>query len=101
VLCHSLQSKEKSDVIVFLDDRNNFEEQLIADGFQNEIRKSIASFDSYNNGQHREDKEPQRLTTRVLPLPALALTYKAPSSAATIDFCVSESIICLLMIPPQ
>jgi putative ATP-dependent endonuclease of OLD family len=58
----SNSSKEESDVIVFLDDGNDFEKQLIRDGFQNEIKKSIASFDSYNNGQDREAKEPQRLT---------------------------------------
>ncbi len=58
----SNSSKEEADLIVFLDDGNDFEKQLIVDGFQNEIRKSIASFDSYNNEQHREAKEPQRLT---------------------------------------
>jgi putative ATP-dependent endonuclease of OLD family len=57
----SNSSKEESDVIVFLDDDNDFEKQLVADGFQDEIRKSIASFDSYDNEQHREAKESQRL----------------------------------------
>jgi putative ATP-dependent endonuclease of OLD family len=57
----SNSSKKKSDVIVFLDKGNDFERQLVADGFQDEIRKSIASFDSYDNEQHREAKESQRL----------------------------------------
>jgi hypothetical protein len=142
--------KYRQSLFFFLDDDNDFEKQLVVDGFQNEIRKSIASFDSYDNEQHREAKESQRLaeieqfsdddlyteitkkktmfapvallvkvkastflllrdnktrirsvSTRVLPLPALALTYKAPSSASTIDCCFSESITWLLMIPPQ
>lgn len=57
--CNSLRSE--SDVIVFLDDGNDFEKQLIADHFHNEIRKSIAVFDNYSNENHRKAKEPQRL----------------------------------------
>ena len=48
--------------IVFLDDGNNFEKQLIDDGFSDEIKKAIASFDVYENKQHRVAKEKKRLT---------------------------------------
>ncbi len=57
--CNS--SKIEADVLVFLDDGHDIEKQLIVDGFQDEIRKSIAVFDSYNNEQHRRAREPQRL----------------------------------------
>jgi len=57
--CNS--SKILTDVITFLDNDNDFEKQLIADGFQDEVKKSIAIFDSYSNEQHRQAKEPQRL----------------------------------------
>lgn len=53
--------KRESSLIVFLDDGNDIEKQLIADGFQDEIKQSIATFDSYENEQHREAKGPQRL----------------------------------------
>jgi len=54
--------KNETDSIVFLDDGNNFEKQLIIDGFGNEIKKAIASFDVYANEQHRAAKEQNRLT---------------------------------------
>jgi len=54
-------SKNESDIVIYLDDTCDFEGQLINDGFQDEIRKAIASFDTYNNEQHRKAKEPQRL----------------------------------------
>ncbi|MDQ6957397.1 MAG: AAA family ATPase [Mariprofundaceae bacterium] len=57
----SNSSRSESDVIVYLDDDNDFEKQLIADNFQDEIKKSLATFDVYNNEQHRQAKEPQRL----------------------------------------
>lgn len=55
-------TKNESDCIVFLDDGNNFEKQLIDDGFSGEIKKAIASFDVYENKQHRVAKEKKRLT---------------------------------------
>ena len=54
-------SKNEDDVIVFLEEGKNFEKQLISDGFTDEIKKAIASFDVYTNEQHRAAKEPERL----------------------------------------
>ena len=54
-------TKNESDCIVFLDDGNNFEKQLINDGFSNEIKQAVASLDVYENGRHRAAKEPIRL----------------------------------------
>ncbi len=53
--------KEEGECIVFLDEGNDFEKQLIVDGFTDEIRQVIASFDVYSNEQHRAAKEPERL----------------------------------------
>ncbi len=55
-------SKSETDCIVFMDDGNNFEKQLISDGFGGEIKKAIASLDVYKNEQHRKAKEQDRLT---------------------------------------
>ena len=54
-------TKNKSNCIVFVDDGNDFVKQLISDGFGDEIKKAIASFDVYENEQHRVAKEPNRL----------------------------------------
>ena len=54
--------KDETDCIVFIDDGNDFEKQLIYDGFGEEIKKAIASFDIYENEHHREAKEQDRLT---------------------------------------
>lgn len=53
--------KSESDCVVFLDANNDFEGQLISDGFSDEIKKVIASFDVYANEQHRIAKEQERL----------------------------------------
>ena len=53
--------KVESDCVVFLENGNDFEKQLINDGFIDEIKKTIASFDVYANEQHRAVKEPARL----------------------------------------
>ncbi len=50
-----------SNCVVFVDTGNDFEKQLIKDGFTDEIKKAIASFDVYTNEKHRAVKEPQRL----------------------------------------
>ncbi len=50
-------AKKESDCIVFVDDGNDFEKQLISDGFGDEIKKAIGSFDVYTNKKHREAKE--------------------------------------------
>jgi putative ATP-dependent endonuclease of OLD family len=54
-------AKSECDCIIFVDDGNDFENQLIMDGFCDEIRKAIASFDVYENEQHRAAKESSRL----------------------------------------
>ncbi|MCX7109123.1 MAG: AAA family ATPase [Proteobacteria bacterium] len=56
----SRSMKNEDECIIFLDDNNDFEKQLIEDGFCDEIRKAIVSFDIYCNEQHRAAKEPQR-----------------------------------------
>ena len=53
--------KNKNDVVVFLDAGNDFERQLISDGFTDEIKQAIASFDVYKNEQHRAAKKQERL----------------------------------------
>ena len=53
--------KNKNDVVVFLDTGNDFEGQLVSDGFTDEIKQAIASFDVYKNEQHRDAKEQERL----------------------------------------
>jgi len=53
--------KNEAECIVFLDEGNDFEKQLISDGFSDEIKQAIASFDVYSNEQHRAAKEPERL----------------------------------------
>lgn len=54
-------TKNESNCIVFVDDGNDFEKQLICDGFCDEIRIAIASFDVYESEQHRAVKERTRL----------------------------------------
>ena len=53
--------KYETDCVVFLDDGDDFEQQLIKGGFSDEIKKAIASFDVYENEKHREAKESDRL----------------------------------------
>ncbi|MBW6492894.1 MAG: AAA family ATPase [Lentimicrobium sp.] len=53
--------KNESDCIVFLDEGNNFEKQIITDGFTDEIKQAIASFDVYENEHHRTAKKVERL----------------------------------------
>ncbi|GBD86116.1 hypothetical protein BMS3Abin03_00025 [bacterium BMS3Abin03] len=54
-------TKTESDSIVFLNDGNDYEKQLINDGFGREIKKAIASLDIYKNKKHREAKGAKRL----------------------------------------
>ncbi len=56
----SITDKTKEDIVIFLDDGNSFEKQLISDNYQDEIRIAIASCDEYVNEQHREAKEATR-----------------------------------------
>lgn len=55
--CNS--NKTEADVVVFLTDGNNFEKQLISDGYNEEIRKSIINMEipKCNTPQHEEAKK--------------------------------------------
>lgn len=57
-------SKSKSkyiekDCLVFLVDGDDFEKQLIRDGFNGEIKKAILSLKTYNNEQHENAQKPK------------------------------------------
>jgi putative ATP-dependent endonuclease of OLD family len=52
--------QDENNVIIFLNDGNNFEKQLIADGYGEEIKNVILSFDEYQNEHHRNAKEEKR-----------------------------------------
>jgi len=49
-------SKSESDCIVFIDDGNDFEKQLITDGFGDEIKQAIVEQSSYHNEKHKNAK---------------------------------------------
>lgn len=49
-------TKTENDCIVFLDDGNDFEKQLIDDGFSDEIKSSIIYIGEYHNDNHKEAK---------------------------------------------
>ena len=49
-------SKSESDCIVFIDDGNDFEKQLITDGFGDEIKQAIVEQGSYHNEKHKNAK---------------------------------------------
>ena len=48
--------KTENDCIVFLDDGNDFEKQLINDGFGDEIKYSIIDIEKYYNNNHKKKK---------------------------------------------
>lgn len=50
-------TKNENESIIFLDDGNDFEKQLIADGFSDEVRQVIIQQGDYHNEQHRQAKE--------------------------------------------
>jgi len=49
-------TKSESDCIVFIDDGNDFEKQLITDGFGDEIKQAIVEQSSYHNEKHKNAK---------------------------------------------
>lgn len=49
--------KNESDYIVFLDAGNDFERQLINDGFSDEIKKAIVEQGIYHNDRHKQTKK--------------------------------------------
>ena len=51
------QTKNQDDQVIFLDEGKNFEKQLIADGFTDEIKKALISLTDYKDKQHKTNKE--------------------------------------------
>lgn len=49
--------RTESDAIVFVDDGNDFEKQLIIDGYQDEIKAALLSLGEYANEEHRLAKQ--------------------------------------------
>lgn len=45
--------------LLFLDDGNDFEKQLVRDGFNDEIKKAIFSLKTYNNEHHEKAQKPK------------------------------------------
>lgn len=58
-LTTSGSSKQESDCIIFVDDENDFEKQLITDGYQDEIKKVLLSLKIYTNIHHENAQKPQ------------------------------------------
>jgi len=58
-LTTSGSTRQESNCIVFVNDENDFEKQLINDGFQDEIKKVLLSLKIYENPQHESVKKPQ------------------------------------------
>ncbi|MDH4943963.1 AAA family ATPase [Sulfurimonas sp. C5] len=58
-LTTSGSAKQESDCIVFADNENDFEKQLINDGFQDEIKKVLLSLKTYTNEQHESVQKPR------------------------------------------
>ncbi len=54
---NSHASRSENESIVFIDDGNDFEKQLISDGFAEEIKCAIISRGDYHNEQHKKSKE--------------------------------------------
>lgn len=52
---------DKIDRVLFVDTGNDFERQLISDGYQNEIKQAILDCDEYTNDQHRAEGEPAKI----------------------------------------
>jgi putative ATP-dependent endonuclease of OLD family len=52
----SPSGKLEADVIVFLDDGNDFEKQMIDDGFSDEIKRAIIAQTEFQNEQHKVAK---------------------------------------------
>ncbi len=53
----SNSSRSESDVIVFLDNGNNIENQLIVDGFRDEIKQALIEQDNYRSEPHKVSKQ--------------------------------------------
>lgn len=53
---NSCSSKRGSDCIIFLDNGNNFEKQLLVDGYNDEIKQAVISVCNYENSEHKKAK---------------------------------------------
>ncbi len=49
--------RAESDAVVFVDDGNDFEKQLIVDGYQDEIKDALLSLGEYANERHKSAKQ--------------------------------------------
>jgi putative ATP-dependent endonuclease of OLD family len=49
----------ENDCLLFLSEGDDFENQLIRDGFNDEIKKAILSLKTYNNEHHEKVKKPK------------------------------------------
>lgn len=49
-------NKPEDECVIFLNDGNNFENQLISDGYSNEIKQAIIKLLVFQNEQHKEAK---------------------------------------------
>jgi putative ATP-dependent endonuclease of OLD family len=58
-ICNTTRALE--DTVIFLDDGNNFERQLIDDGFQDEIKACIFDFIEYKTDQHEANQKHEDL----------------------------------------
>jgi putative ATP-dependent endonuclease of the OLD family len=84
--------KSENDCIVFLDDGNDFEKQLIQEGYTDEIKQAVLSLDIYQNTHHRTAKEPQRRQD-IYSLCESDLYALMKKSKATLAPAVAEQII--------
>lgn len=85
--CNS--NKSEVDVVIFLTDGNNFEKQLMMDGYSEEVRKSILKMEIINcqSQQHKEAKENEISTygdTRLYEIISGQKTQYGPVIAETI-----------------
>ncbi|MFZ2452697.1 MAG: AAA family ATPase [Methylovulum miyakonense] len=53
------KSKFEKDIVVFLDDGNDFEKQLIDSGFTNEVKNAIMSLKICSNKRHEKAQKPK------------------------------------------
>lgn len=60
-LKNSGTTKQKDDVVIFLDNGNDYEMQLISEDYRAEIRSAIKSCYEYVNDKHRTAKEKDRI----------------------------------------
>lgn len=57
-LLSSKSLKQENDCIIFVNDNSDFEQQLISDGYQDEIKKSLLSLKKYTNEYHEAHQRP-------------------------------------------